>query len=89
MQEIEINPEEAIALADQIDPFSLGSRRAFVVRNDMQRHSARLQQILRSPSRTIGIFDTMEEAEAWVGSPLRAAAAMGAQVLPFPPPSRS
>jgi len=53
----------------------------------MQRHSARLQQILRSPSKTIGIFDTMEEAEAWVGSPLRAA--MGGQVLPFPPRPRS
>jgi len=29
VEEIEINAEETIALADQIDPFSLGSRRAF------------------------------------------------------------
>jgi hypothetical protein len=89
VEEIEINAEETIALADQIDPFSLSSRRAFVVSNELQRHRARMQQILRSPSKTIGIFNTMEEAEAWVGSPLRAAAAVGAQVLPFPPRSRS
>ena len=89
MEEIEINAEETIALADQIDPFSLGSRRAFVVSNELQRHRARMQQILRSPSKTIGIFNTMEEAEAWVALPLRAATAVGAQVLPCPSRFRS
>ena len=89
VEEIEINAEETIALADQIDPFSLGSRRAFVVSNELQRHRARMQQILRSPSKTIGIFNTMEEAEAWVALQLRAATAVGAQVLPFPSRFRS
>jgi hypothetical protein len=85
--EIEINAEETIALADQLDPFSLGSRRAFIVSNELQRHRARMQQILRSPSKTIGIFETMAEAEAFVASPIRAAAA--AQVQPFPSRFRS
>lgn len=89
VEEIEINPEGTIALADQIDPFSLTSRRAFVVSNELQRQRARMQQILRSPSKTIGIFHTMEEAEAWVALPLRAAAPVGAQVLPFPSRFRS
>lgn len=80
--EIEISADDAIRLADQVDPFSLSSRRAFVVTNDLQRHSARMQQILRSPSKTMGIFDTMAEAEKWVSSPMPAAA--GAQVLAFP-----
>jgi hypothetical protein len=89
VEEIEINAEETVALADQIDPFSLGSRRAFIVSNELQRHRARMQQILRSPSKTIGIFETMAEAEAFVASPMRAAAAAGAQVLPFPSRFRS
>ena len=89
VEEIEINAEETIALADQLDPFSLGSRRAFIVGNELQRHRARMQQILRSPSKTIGIFETMADAEAWVASPMRAAAAVGAQVLPFPSRSRT
>jgi hypothetical protein len=89
VEEIEISAEETIALADQIDPFSLSSRRAFVVSNEQQRHRARMQQILRSPCKTIGIFETMAEAEAFVAAPIRAAAAMGAQVLPFPSRVRS
>lgn len=64
VDEIEINAEETIASADQVDPFSLSSRRAFIVANELQRHRARMQQILRSPCKTFGIFDTMAEAEA-------------------------
>ena len=89
VEEIEISAEETIALADQVDPFSLSSRRAFVVSNELQRHRARMQQLLRSPSKTIGIFNTIGEAEAWVSSPMRAAASVGAQVLPFPSRFRS
>jgi hypothetical protein len=51
---------------------------------DLQRHSARMQQILRSPFKAIGIFDTMAEAEAWVRSPVRQAPVPGGQLLPFP-----
>jgi hypothetical protein len=89
VEEIEISAEETIALADQLDPFSLGSRRAFIVNNELQRHGARMQQILRSPSKTIGIFETMAEAENWLSSPLQATAAVGARVLPFPSHFRS
>jgi hypothetical protein len=84
VEEMDISAEETIALADQLDPFSLSSRRAFIVRNELQRHRARMQQILRSPCKTIGIFETMAEAETWVSSPIAAAAAAGAQVLKFP-----
>lgn len=82
--EIEISAEQAIVLADRIDPFSVSSRRAFVVANELQRHSARMQQILRSPFKTIGIFDTMTEAEAWVRSPVRQAPVPGGQLVLFP-----
>jgi hypothetical protein len=84
-REIQISPEQAIALADTVDPFLLSARRAFVATNDLQRHPARMQQILRSPCKTIGIFDTMAEPEAWVptsAGPLPSTG--GAQVVPFP-----
>ena len=64
VEEIEISAEQAIVLADRIDPFSASSPRAFVVKNDLQRHVARMQQILRSPFKTIGIFDNMAEAKS-------------------------
>lgn len=84
VEQFQIMPNETIDLADTIDPFSLSSRRAFVVANEQQRHAARMQQVLRSPSKTIGIFETLEEAERWVRTPIHRAPAPGAQVLPFP-----
>lgn len=89
VEEIQISADEAIRLADRVDPFSLSSRRAFLVGNDFQRHAARMQQILRSPFKSIGIFDTMAEAEAWVRAPIHQAPAQGAQLLSFPSRSRS
>jgi hypothetical protein len=89
VEEFEISADEAIRLADQVDAFSLSSRRAFVVKNDFQRHAARMQQILRSPFKTIGIFDAMAEAEAWVRTATHQAPAQGAQVLSFPSRFRS
>lgn len=44
VEQIDISPDQSIALADTFDPFSLSSRRAFVVANDQQRHAARMQQ---------------------------------------------
>jgi len=85
VEEIQISPEQAIALADTVDPFLLSARRAFVATNDLQRHPARMHQILRSPCKTIAIFDTMAEPEAWVptsAGPLPSTG--GAQVVPFP-----
>jgi ATP-dependent Clp protease ATP-binding subunit ClpA len=66
VEDFQITPDETIALADTIDPFSLSSRRAFIVANDLQFHSARMQQVLRSPSKSIGIFENMADAERWV-----------------------
>jgi len=86
VEQIDIFPDQSIALADTFDPFSLSSRRAFVVANDQQRHAARMQQVLRSPSKTIGIFETLNEAEQWIRTPIHRTALASAQVLPFPSP---
>jgi hypothetical protein len=68
VEEVEITPAEAIALADKADPFALSSLRAFVASTDFQANSARMHQMLRSPAKNIGIFTTMEDAEEWVQS---------------------
>jgi hypothetical protein len=68
VEDIEIAPAQAIALADVVDPFSLSARRAFVIGNDLQANAARMHQMLRSPARNIAIFDSLARAEEWVRS---------------------
>ncbi|MGC2198029.1 MAG: hypothetical protein WA628_25390 [Terriglobales bacterium] len=89
VEEVEITPAEAIALADRVDPFAPSSRRAFVAINDYQANSARMHQMLRSPAKSIAIFTTMEAAERWIRSadPKSAPGSTG-RVLPFAPRSR-
>lgn len=89
VEDIEITPAQAIALADVVDPFSLSARRAFVIGNDFQANAARMHQMLRSPARNIAIFDSLARAEEWVPSPHpQPTLTKPAQVLPFPGHSR-
>jgi hypothetical protein len=52
-------------LADEIDPFSPDVKRAFIVRNSVQNHAARMHKVLRT-QRNIEIFRSVEEAELWI-----------------------
>lgn len=65
VEEMELQAEDFLELADKIDPFSPGAKRAFVVQNTLQRNAARMHKILRF-QRNIEIFESLEEAEAWV-----------------------
>jgi hypothetical protein len=67
VQEVDLQADEFIKLADQIDPFSPDAKRAFVARNSVQKHAARMHKILRS-QRNIEIFDTLEKAIQWIQS---------------------
>lgn len=67
MEKLDLKAEDFIRLADQVDPFSLASRRAFVVRNSVQAHAARMHKILRT-QRRFEIFHSLEEAEQWISS---------------------
>ena len=81
---LQITPGEAISLADSADPFAMTSRRAFVTRNEWQANFAHMHQILRSPARTICIFDNVEAAEQWIGSAEQPPAPQkSARILPF------
>lgn len=67
VEELDLQADEFLRLADEIDPFSPEVKRAFVVRSSVQNHAARMHQILRSP-RNIQIFHSIEEAERWIGT---------------------
>ncbi len=66
-KEIELQADDFLALADEVDPFSPEAKRAFVAKTSVQNHAARMHKILRS-QRNIEIFRTFEEAERWIGS---------------------
>jgi hypothetical protein len=67
VEELDLQADEFIRLADEVDPFSLQAKRAFVVRNAVQSHAARMHKILRT-QRNFEIFRSVGEAERWIGS---------------------
>jgi hypothetical protein len=66
VEELDLQAAEFLRLADEIDPFSPGAKRAFVVRNAIQDHAARMHKILRT-QRNIEILRSVGEAERWIG----------------------
>jgi hypothetical protein len=69
VEEIDLQAEEFLRLADEIDPFLPEARRAFVVKSSTQKHAARMHKVLRT-QRNIEIFESIEEAERWIASNL-------------------
>jgi len=67
VEELDLQADDFLKLADKIDPFSPQAKRAFVVRNSVQNHAARMHKVLRT-QRNIEIFNSVEEAERWIGS---------------------
>lgn len=65
--EINLQTNDLLRLADKVDPFSEQSKRAFVVRTSVQEHAARMHKALRAHSH-IAIFESIDEAETWIGS---------------------
>ena len=65
VEELNLEAEDLLKLADQRDPFSRNARRAFVAQTPEQTHAARLHEMLRG-QRNFEIFATFEEAESWV-----------------------
>lgn len=64
---LDLQADEFIRLADEIDPFSPQARRAFVARTAVQNHAARMHKILGA-QRAFSIFRSVEEAEQWIVS---------------------
>ena len=60
MEELDLQADELLALADKID-------RVFVVRTSVQNQAARMHKVLRT-QRNIEIFRSLEEAERWIAT---------------------
>lgn len=67
VEELDLQAADFIRLADEVDPFLLNAKRAFVVDTPVQSHAARMHKILRA-QRNIEIFETIEAAELWIRS---------------------
>jgi hypothetical protein len=65
VEELDLQADEFLKLADKIDPFSPMAKRAFVARTSVQSHAARMHKVLRT-QRNIEVFGSMEGAERWV-----------------------
>jgi len=66
VESISLSAREVMTLADQIDPFSPNSKRAFVVRQQDQLNAAHLHRILRPQTKAIRVFRRIDEAREWV-----------------------
>ncbi len=66
VEELEMGAEEAMSLADEVDPFSPGSRRAFVAQNPALVNAARMHALLRGVNQNFRICASLEEAEQWI-----------------------
>jgi hypothetical protein len=62
VEQIDLQPEHLVDLADQIDCFARESRRAFVVGTEAQKHCARMHQLLLGGRMNIEIFASLDEA---------------------------
>jgi hypothetical protein len=67
VEEVTLQADDFLRLADQIDPFSPDAKRAFVVQNSVQNHAARMHRVLRM-QRNIEIFRSLEEAQRWIAT---------------------
>ena len=67
VEELDLQADEFLRLADEIDPFFPAARRAFVARTSVQAHAARMHKILRT-QRNIEVFDSVEKAKRWIRS---------------------
>lgn len=68
VESVSLSAGELMTLADSIDPFSVISKRAFIVRNQDQINAAHLHRILRPQTKTIQVFYSIDEAREWVGA---------------------
>jgi hypothetical protein len=65
VQHFDLQANDFLTLADQIDPFLFTAKRAFVVKTSLQNQAARMHKFLR-PQRSIEIFETVAQAEEWL-----------------------
>lgn len=68
VEELQLSAEHALDLADVVDPFCIGAKRAFVARTEAQVHAARMHQVLRNDISNTRIFASLSDAKKWIAS---------------------
>ena len=66
VKRLKIEAEDALKLADYVDPFSKTAKRAFVAHSGAQVHAARMHQLLCDSN--IRIFESVDAAMAWIAA---------------------
>ena len=64
VEQLDLQADDFLRLADEIDPFSNDAKRAFIVQNAGQGHAVRMHRALR-PQANIRSFGSFQEAERW------------------------
>ena len=67
VEEVQLSPKQAMNLATGVDPFSRGSRRAFVAQSQAQINASHMHRILRPEADNIRVFLSLDEARRWLG----------------------
>jgi hypothetical protein len=67
VEEISLEADDMMKMADEIDPFAQEAKRAFVVRTSTQAHAARMHKILRT-QRKFEIFRSLDAARRWINA---------------------
>jgi hypothetical protein len=65
---IEMNAQETMRLADVVDPFDIGAKRAFVAQTELQIHAARMHHLLRDATGKTQICSSLADARKWIES---------------------
>ena len=66
VESVHLAAHDVMTLAAEVDPFSPGSKRAFVAQSQAQVHAAHLHRILRPENKTIRVFFSMDDARKWI-----------------------
>jgi hypothetical protein len=66
VREVELDAGQALQLADEVDPFSSTSKRAFVTQGPEQTQAARMHLLLRLGNNNVRILETIEAALEWI-----------------------
>ena len=66
VENLDVGAEEALQLADEVDPFLATAKRAFVAPSSPTAHAARMHMLLRNENQNIRIFESIDEARQWL-----------------------
>jgi len=68
VKDFDLTADDAVILADKVDPFAMGCNRAFIAATQVQVNSIKMHVLLRNDDEHTRIFSTIKEAQEWIAS---------------------